>query len=124
MQGYTKLLSALGSNVVEFLSNLNALHLHLTTGFPAMSAPAFRCDKVCAAGGIQRMCHACNKVSAGDPWRHKGCLTQVSHKVAHSHFVCWSPNLTHMQSSRPAACYYLRISHFVPPTPPAAAART
>ena len=45
-QGYTKLLKTLGSNVVEFLSNLNSLHLHLTTGFPAMSAPAFRCDKV------------------------------------------------------------------------------
>lgn len=45
-QGYTKLLQSLGSNIVEFLSNLNSLHLHLTLGFPAMKAPAFRCDKV------------------------------------------------------------------------------
>jgi len=45
-QGYNKLMDALGSNIVEFLSNLNNLHLHLTSTFPDMVAPAFRCENV------------------------------------------------------------------------------
>lgn len=45
-QGYTKLLHVLGSNVAEFLQNLNNLHLHLSMGWPSMVAPAFRCEKV------------------------------------------------------------------------------
>jgi guanylate cyclase soluble subunit beta len=36
----------LGSNVTEFLGNLNNLHLHLSNGQPAMDAPAFRVDEV------------------------------------------------------------------------------
>jgi len=46
LQGYEKLLRVLGSNVAEFLSNLNNLHLHLTMGWPVMIAPAFRCEEV------------------------------------------------------------------------------
>jgi hypothetical protein len=45
-QGYTKLLHVLGSNVAEFLQNLNNLHLHLSMGWPSMQAPAFRCEAV------------------------------------------------------------------------------
>ncbi|GLI69453.1 hypothetical protein VaNZ11_014066 [Volvox africanus] len=45
-QGYTRLLQSLGSNIAEFLANLNNLHLHLTMGFPSMVAPAFRVEKV------------------------------------------------------------------------------
>ena len=51
-QGYTKLLKTLGCNVVEFLSNLNSLHLHLGLSFPAMKAPAFKCDKVRGGEGV------------------------------------------------------------------------
>lgn len=45
-QGYTKLLHVLGSNIAEFLQNLNNLHLHLSMGWPSMVAPAFRCEQV------------------------------------------------------------------------------
>ncbi|EFJ46683.1 guanylyl and adenylyl cyclase family member [Volvox carteri f. nagariensis] len=45
-QGYTRLLRSLGSNIAEFLANLNNLHLHLTMGFPSMVAPAFRVEQV------------------------------------------------------------------------------
>jgi hypothetical protein len=52
-QGYTKLLHVLGSNVAEFLQNLNNLHLHLSMGWPSMMAPAFRCEEVRARGGLR-----------------------------------------------------------------------
>ncbi|GFR46278.1 hypothetical protein Agub_g7832 [Astrephomene gubernaculifera] len=45
-QGYTRLMKSLGSNIAEFLANLNNLHLHLTMGFPSMVAPAFRVEQV------------------------------------------------------------------------------
>jgi hypothetical protein len=55
LQGYTKLLSVLGSNVAEFLQNLNNLHLHLSYCWPGMVPPAFRCEQVrlqqCYNGG-------------------------------------------------------------------------
>ncbi|KAG2441007.1 hypothetical protein HXX76_003860 [Chlamydomonas incerta] len=44
--GYEKLLKSLGSNMAEFLKNLNDLHLHLSMSFPAMAAPAFKCTDV------------------------------------------------------------------------------
>jgi guanylate cyclase soluble subunit beta len=50
MQGYTRLLKVLGSNLAEFLQNLNDLHLHLQYCWPAMLAPAFRCEEVSNAG--------------------------------------------------------------------------
>ncbi|KXZ51386.1 hypothetical protein GPECTOR_12g348 [Gonium pectorale] len=37
---------SLGSNIAEFLANLNNLHLHLSMGFPSMVAPAFRVEQV------------------------------------------------------------------------------
>jgi hypothetical protein len=46
LQGYTKLLHCLGSNIAQFLQNLNNLHLHLSMGWPSMVPPAFRCDEV------------------------------------------------------------------------------
>lgn len=60
-KGYTKLLHVLGSNVAEFLQNLNNLHLHLSMGWPAMVAPAFRCEEVrhvdgVRAGGCRNAC--------------------------------------------------------------------
>ncbi len=45
-QGYSKLLHSLGSNFIEFLHNLNNLHLHLSMSFEAMIPPAFRCEQV------------------------------------------------------------------------------
>ncbi len=45
--GYTNLLGCLGSNIAEFVSRCDDLHLHLGVAFPAMDAPAFRVDQVC-----------------------------------------------------------------------------
>lgn len=45
-QGYDKVLLTLGSNLAQFLMNLNNLHLHLSMGMPAMSPPAFRCTHI------------------------------------------------------------------------------
>lgn len=36
----------LGSNLAEFLQNINDLHLHLQYCWPQMLAPAFRCEEV------------------------------------------------------------------------------
>ncbi|KAG1669245.1 hypothetical protein FOA52_003282 [Chlamydomonas sp. UWO 241] len=47
-QGYSRLLSVLGSNLPEFLNNLNGLHVHLMATFPQMVAPSFRCSNVTA----------------------------------------------------------------------------
>ncbi|KAI2536356.1 guanylate cyclase soluble subunit beta-1 isoform X3 [Pongo pygmaeus] len=41
--GYDTILRVLGSNVREFLQNLDALHDHLATIYPGMRAPSFRC---------------------------------------------------------------------------------
>uniref|UniRef100_UPI00358EE678 guanylate cyclase soluble subunit beta-1 n=1 Tax=Myxine glutinosa TaxID=7769 RepID=UPI00358EE678 len=41
--GYDTILQVLGSNVQEFLQNLDALHDHLATIYPGMRAPSFRC---------------------------------------------------------------------------------
>ncbi|MGH0158204.1 UNVERIFIED_CONTAM: hypothetical protein FKN15_043203 [Acipenser sinensis] len=41
--GYDTILRVLGSNVREFLQNLDALHDHLGTIYPGMRAPSFRC---------------------------------------------------------------------------------
>lgn len=51
VQGYTRLLNVLGSNLAEFLQNLNDLHLHLQYCWPAMVAPGFRCEEVSTRGG-------------------------------------------------------------------------
>jgi guanylate cyclase soluble subunit beta len=40
------LLKVLGSNLAEFLQNINDLHLHLQYCWPQMLAPAFRCEEV------------------------------------------------------------------------------
>jgi guanylate cyclase soluble subunit beta len=45
-QGYDRVLMTLGSNLAQFLLNLNNLHLHLSMGMPAMSAPAFRVTEI------------------------------------------------------------------------------
>lgn len=45
-QGYSKLLRALGHNIVEFLINLNSLHLHLNVGWPSMRPPMFAVEQV------------------------------------------------------------------------------
>lgn len=44
LQGYDKLMACLGSNLAEFLGNLNNLHLHLSTTYPAMLAPRFKAE--------------------------------------------------------------------------------
>jgi hypothetical protein len=46
-QGYTRLLHVLGSNLAEFLQNLDDLHLHLQYCWPDMVPPSFRCTEVC-----------------------------------------------------------------------------
>jgi hypothetical protein len=50
-QGYDKLLNVLGSNIAEFLGNLNNLHLHMSVVWPAIAAPAFKVDKVRRGSG-------------------------------------------------------------------------
>ena len=43
--GYDKILQALGSTTIEFLQNLDALHDHLSSIYPRMRAPSFRCTE-------------------------------------------------------------------------------
>ncbi len=43
--GYNKILTVLGSSTKEFLQNLDALHDHLSTIYPGMKAPSFRCSE-------------------------------------------------------------------------------
>ncbi len=43
--GYDKILSVLGSTTKDFLENLDALHDHLSTIYPGMRAPSFRCSE-------------------------------------------------------------------------------
>ncbi|CAF0709052.1 unnamed protein product [Brachionus calyciflorus] len=43
--GYDKILSVLGSTTKVFLENLDALHDHLSTIYPGMNAPSFRCTE-------------------------------------------------------------------------------
>ncbi|XP_064483255.1 guanylate cyclase soluble subunit beta-1-like [Ornithodoros turicata] len=40
--GYDKILRVLGSNLTDFLTNLDNLHDHLAGSYPGMSAPSFR----------------------------------------------------------------------------------
>ena len=40
--GYDRILHVLGSNLSEFLCNLDALHDHLGSIYPGMRAPSFR----------------------------------------------------------------------------------
>jgi hypothetical protein len=51
--GYKKVLQRLGRNLVEFLTNLNNLHLHLSLGMPIMP-PDFRVEKVWDRGCVRR----------------------------------------------------------------------
>jgi hypothetical protein len=44
----------LGSNLAEFLQNLNNLHLHLSMGWPSMVAPGFRCEQVGSSSNRQQ----------------------------------------------------------------------
>lgn len=80
-QGYTKLLDALGSNPVEFLSNLNNLHLHLTSTFPEMCAPAFRCDKVCTCGGVHVRIGVCSTFFCASCFWHMHCSVATRRKL-------------------------------------------
>ncbi|XP_076447120.1 guanylate cyclase soluble subunit beta-1-like [Babylonia areolata] len=41
--GYDKILQVLGSSTTDFLQNLDALHDHLSSIYPGMRAPSFRC---------------------------------------------------------------------------------
>lgn len=43
--GYYNILQVLGSTVKDFLQNLDALHDHLSTIYPGMRAPSFRCTE-------------------------------------------------------------------------------
>ena len=45
-QGYGKILSQLGRNFVDFLCQLNNLHLHLSMSSPSMVPPDFRVNNV------------------------------------------------------------------------------
>lgn len=42
--GYDRLLRVLGGNLHDFLCNLDALHDHLSSIYPGMRAPSFRCS--------------------------------------------------------------------------------
>ncbi|XP_015423998.1 PREDICTED: guanylate cyclase soluble subunit beta-1 [Myotis davidii] len=50
--GYDTILRVLGSNVREFLQNLDALHDHLATIYPGMRAPSFRCTDADKGKGL------------------------------------------------------------------------
>ena len=43
--GYDSILRLLGGNLVDFLQNMDALHDHLSTIYPGMRAPSFRCSE-------------------------------------------------------------------------------
>ena len=43
--GHGKMLQSLGYNLPSFLSNLDALHDHLSYTYPEMNAPSFRCSE-------------------------------------------------------------------------------
>ncbi len=43
--GYDRILRVLGGSLKEFLENLDALHDHLSTIYPGMRAPSFRCSQ-------------------------------------------------------------------------------
>ncbi|XP_012946641.1 guanylate cyclase soluble subunit beta-1 [Aplysia californica] len=43
--GYDKILKVLGATTRDFLQNLDALHDHLSTIYPGMRAPSFRCTE-------------------------------------------------------------------------------
>ncbi|PVD34602.1 hypothetical protein C0Q70_05878 [Pomacea canaliculata] len=43
--GYDKILQVLGSTTRDFLQNLDALHDHLSSIYPGMRAPSFRCSE-------------------------------------------------------------------------------
>ncbi|XP_059146235.1 LOW QUALITY PROTEIN: guanylate cyclase soluble subunit beta-1-like [Physella acuta] len=43
--GYDKILKVLGATTTDFLQNLDALHDHLSTIYPGMRAPSFRCTE-------------------------------------------------------------------------------
>ena len=42
--GYDRLLKLLGGNLYDLLCNLDVFHDHLTTIFPRMRPPSFRCS--------------------------------------------------------------------------------
>lgn len=42
--GYERLLRVLGRNLYDFLCNLDVLHDHMTSTYPGMRAPSFRCS--------------------------------------------------------------------------------
>ena len=43
--GYAQTLNLLGHNLIDFLSNIDALHDHLSVIYPNMRAPSFRCSE-------------------------------------------------------------------------------
>ncbi len=45
-EGYDNMLRVLGSNIAEFLRNLNNLHMHMAVAWPAINAPSFRVENV------------------------------------------------------------------------------
>jgi hypothetical protein len=51
--GYAKVLRCMGDTFLEFVSNINNLHMHLSLCFDTLSAPSFRCTNV-----SQRTCLA------------------------------------------------------------------
>ncbi|CAL1528282.1 unnamed protein product [Lymnaea stagnalis] len=48
--GYDKILKVLGATTTDFLQNLDALHDHLSTIYPGMRAPSFRCTERASDG--------------------------------------------------------------------------
>ena len=44
-RGYDEMLRNLGSNILEFLQNLDSVHALCKRDYPDMVAPSFRCDE-------------------------------------------------------------------------------
>jgi hypothetical protein len=69
-EGYDSLLRVLGSNLAEFLENLNNLHLHMAVCWPAMKAPSFRCEEV--KGGLRAGASLRMAAQEDSRWRDEG----------------------------------------------------
>jgi hypothetical protein len=89
MQGYTKLLHVLGSNLAEFLQNLNNLHLHLSMGWPSMVAPGFRCEQVGASSSQPRLYIQPCSGRSNSTGAAAGAAAAAASATTHRHVAGW-----------------------------------
>lgn len=51
-EGYGPLLQTLGRNIIEFMVNINTLHLNMSLGVPEFQPPDIDVKKVWGQGGL------------------------------------------------------------------------